>query len=378
MNHLVRSKGNLYIEPHMNQWKNIDKLNKYTLAYFRFLNLLETGYPLNAIANILEVHETVILSWTKGILPQGLRILREIPTNSPRNGWKWLPLRVEESVYSDFIEVPIKNADFSSLLEVCNQLKLPFQKFMYILGMILADGYIQPTSKTSYSLRILLSQKYEWSKRILEDVSNAFSMLSPSRISYSERQHDSICELYIDSPFFVWMREAIFNLGPNDKKTYSTLNADWIHRIPRDSQISFLQGIADGDGYASSIGQRVGIASLANKRLIKKILKTFNIESLLRKKGLEIIHHESILNLRNLPLFKNATGRLENLSEICEMINARPKRKRVSSFEISEISRLKQKGLTYGEISLCLWRKHEISRSIATIGRIARQYKTNP
>ena len=227
--------------------------------------------------------------------------------------------------------------------------------------MILADGYIQPTSKTSYSLRILLSQKYEWSKRILEDVSNAFSMLSPSRISYSERQHDSI-----------------FNLGPNDKKTYSTLNADWIHRIPRDSQISFLQGIADGDGYASSIGQRVGIASLANKRLIKKILKTFNIESLLRKKGLEIIHHESILNLRNLPLFKNATGRLENLSEICEMINARPKRKRVSSFEISEISRLKQKGLTYGEISLCLWRKHEISRSIATIGRIARQYKTNP
>ncbi|MHA3961935.1 MAG: hypothetical protein AM325_000220 [Candidatus Thorarchaeota archaeon SMTZ1-45] len=375
--HLSTLRRNLYIEPYLNQWKNIEDMTKYTKAYFRFLDLFETGYPLNIIASLLEVHETAILSWTKGILPRGLQILKEIPTNPPRNGWKWLPLRVEENVYYDYIEVPIKNIDFSSILEVCKQLKLPFQEFMYILGMILADGYIQPTSKTSYSLRILLSQKYEWSKKILEDVSNSFSMLSPSRISYLERELDSICELCIDSPFFVWMREVIFNLGPNDKKTYSTLKADWIHRIPQDFQIPFLQGIADGDGYASLISQRVGIGSLANKRHIKKILESFNIESLLQKKGIEIVHHASIRNLHNLPLFKNATSRLENLSELCEMIDARPKRKRVTSFEISEISRLRQKGLTYGEISLQLWREHKISRSIATIGRIARKYKTN-
>ncbi|MHA1862505.1 MAG: hypothetical protein ACTSWA_01955, partial [Candidatus Thorarchaeota archaeon] len=240
-------------------------------------------------------------------------------------------------------------------------------------GITLSDGYIQPTSKTSYSLRILLSQKYDWSKLLLKDVSNSLSMVEHTRTADTKRSTDAISELYSSSPLFLWIREIIFKLRINEKKTYSPIKAEWILTLPKLTRVAFLQGVADGDAYASSVSQRVGIGTLINKPFFNKLLDSLGVHSSPNLSGVEIFKHESIRLMTELPLFKNATSRLENLSELCAMLDARPKRKPVTAKEISLILMLHKSGLSYGDISLQLWRIHNISRSIATIGRIVRQ-----
>jgi len=322
---------------------------------------------------MLEIDESTVYHWTRGELSTALYLLQRFPRKQPRENRTWLPTRLDGRIFSEYIEVPDRISDYSEVIEVLHQLQMNPQDIMYVVGFTLSDGYIQLTSKTSFSLRNTLSQKYDWSKLILDDVSDSLSSLGPSRVLSIERPDDDIWELANSSPLFVWIREVILGLGPDETKTYSPMKDDWILTSSKQARIAFLQGLADGDGYSSPAAQRVGIGSLVNRHLIRDLLKTLDINSVLHSKGVEITRHEDIRRAAKLPLFKNATGRLESLFELCDMLNARPKRKRATPKEIELILNLREHGMSYDQIGLYLWRYYGISRSKSTIGRIIRE-----
>jgi hypothetical protein len=370
--------NNLYIAPHLKNWSNYTKIENYLTKYYKFLDLYEAGDTQENISDLLEIDETTIYHWTKGRFPRAISLLQRCPQKQPRGNWKWLPTRLDGRIFSNYIEVPRKVSNHSEVVEVLSQLNMNPHDIMYVIGFTVSDGYVQRTSKTSYSLRSTLSQKYNWSKLILDDVSDSLSSLKPCKIYGVNRPNDDVWELENPSPLFIWIREAILELDKDGKKTYSPLIAEWILNSPEQFRIAFLQGLADGDGYASPIAQRIGIASLVNGNLIQDILETLGINSVKATNGgVEIIRHADIQRAAALPLFRNATERLENLYELCDMLNARLPRKLVSPKEKKIILKLHEKGLSYGKIGLNLWENYGISRSHSTIGRIVRQNKNN-
>ncbi|MHA2378146.1 MAG: hypothetical protein ACXADS_02640 [Candidatus Thorarchaeota archaeon] len=110
---------------------------------------------------------------------------------------------------------------------------------------------------------------------------------------------------------------------------------------------------------------------------MRNLLESLGIISYLRPTGVEIVRHHDIKRAAMLPLFRNANGRLESLVELCDMLAARPLRRRVSRREIEIIHRLSECGLSHGQVGLQLWRSYGISRNIATIGRIVKKYGTD-
>ncbi len=215
-----------------------------------------------------------------------------------------------------------------------------------------------------------MSTVYDWSRDIFDDLSNSLNPITHSRVHDIEREANVVVEFSNSTPLFAWVREVVFGLKPSEKKTYTAFSGEWILGSPESLRIAFIQGVADGDGYASAIAQRVGLGSIMNARFIYRLLSTLNIQSYLRRKGVEIFHLNSLLKSESIQMFRNATDKKENLDEICRMIRARPRRKRVSPAEIKFMIRLAKKGLSPGRIAYQLWKKHGISRNIATVRRI--------
>lgn len=308
-----------------------------------------------------------------GTITTLLNLLQQFPQGNPKDDYKWLPTSIANNIYSNYLEVPENISSYHDLAQVVGQANLDLVDFMYLLGFTLADGYVQRTSKTSFSLRSTLSTVYDWSIDILENLSQSLSPLAHSTIHNTERNPNDILEFSNSSPLFVWIREVVFGLKPLEKKTYSEFNGDWILRAPEDLRIAFLQGIADGDGYASVIAQRIGLGSIRNAKFIHQLLATLGIKSYLRKKGVETIQHDSIFKAASLPIFRHANDKTEALNELCEMLRDRPRRKAVSSDEIKIIVALAKKGLSKYRVAYHLWKKYRISRSPATIGRIIKE-----
>ncbi|MFQ5831215.1 MAG: hypothetical protein ACE5H4_00740 [Candidatus Thorarchaeota archaeon] len=365
----------IYIAPHLRSWSNYNEIEESCSKYYKFLDMYESGISQKAIAEALSLDESTVYHWTKSRLPRILRLLQGVPREEPVENWKWLPTRIDGQVFSDWVEVPETLTNVSDVLRVLRQMRMRFQDFMYVIGFAVSDGYVQITSKTSFSLRGLLSKSYTWSKQALDDVSSVFSRVKPNRILRIKRSKDEVWELFVSSPLFVWFREVVLGLNPSEKKTHVPFIGDWILASSEQSRIAFVQGLADGDGYASPVAQRAGISSISNGPFTQALLESLGVKSYLHPSGVEIVRHDSIRRAAQLPLFRNALGRTKSLSELCDMLAARPQRKRVTRQEIEIIRTLSESGLSPGQIGLHLWRTRGISRNIATIGRIVKRYR---
>ena len=124
--------------------------------------------------------------------------------------------------------------------------------------------------------------------------------------------------------------------------------------MPHDLIIPFLQGVTDGDGYATVRSMTAGISSKHNIEFFRKLLNIFGIYSMdggtatiiSRKKSLQIAAH--------LPLFKYADGRLFRLREIVEMITSM-KYSKVSEEERKRILEYYKQCVKINQIGSLLW-----------------------
>ena len=331
--------------------------------------------------------------------PRFVRLISCIPREKPRPGWKWLPLTLTGSRMSNFIQVPLEIKTEKDLLHVLEQMvpfvlsstrmkKLenqfgdvpPLHSFLYFLGLAISDANFDKTKKgvlASERMKLKLAKKYDWSI----DAGNALCH-ALGRIGFVTRKGKDELTVRPDgsrslmhswrstkSPFFVWVRKTLLGLQISDTKSKTPIDLDWILNMPRDWQISLLQGIADGDASASFQGQFLQIHTYTNQELYKRILTSLGIRSYSTTTAVGIAEKKSIRLAEQLPLFRHATSRQENISKLNKMLDSH-NWSRITLEEEEFILNLHNQGYRVGEIIEKLWGKFGRTRRRNSIYKV--------
>jgi hypothetical protein len=369
--------------------------------FFDFLEEYTKGGILKSVAKRMKIGKGTVSDWLSGsALPTYVRLAVAVPAEPPEPGKKWLPLRLNTrtNLPERFIQVPEVVNSEEDLLSVLRQLQslhtnemTEFEKrygkesvrlsFMYLLGLGLSDGQFDSDSDLSARVVLFASKKYKWRVRL----GRAFSLAMGKVGLIVERRADSTkirngkvieCNVWASqaSPFLQWVKTVLFGLRHSLMKKQSPIDAEWILKMPKEYRVAFLQGLADGDGYASIKAFRVGIASKPNGEFIKRLLSTFNIFAKLEKTKVVIKKHEDIIKANNIPLFRHATSRKRNHYELCSIIGLLDKSHgKVPEREIKIIMELHRRGFSCGEITERLWFDHGLARSRGSVEGIVRR-----
>lgn len=371
--------------------------------FFKFLEEYAQGGILKSIAKRMKIGKSTISEWFNGSqLPSYIRIAVEIPSNQPDTGKKWLPLRLnsQTNLPEQFIQVPDTVTSEEDLLSVLQQLKSldtpkmrEFEKehgeestplaFMYLLGLIVSDGGFDSDSDLSARVVLYASKKYPWNLRLGKGFSYAMGKvgLNVERRADSTKIRDGkTTEFNVwgsqASPLLRWVKEVLLGLGPSMMKKQSPIDADWILNLAHDYRVAFLQGLADGDGYASIRSFNAGIATLTNHTFLNKLLNTLNIFPTVEKSKVRIGRYDDILKASKLPLFKHAKGRQKQLEELSKLIGLLDKSYgKVPKEEIEIIMEMHNKGMSCGEITESLWVNHGIAKSRRSVEGIIKRRK---
>ena len=357
--------------------------------FFLLLDALGKGGLTTDIARRSRLIDKELKKWLlEYSLPRLVRVAAQIPMQEPLEGHKWLPMRILHcDELKDFIQVPVKIQSPVDMYRVLRQLKsvtgpqmAEWKKrfgsidkrtaFMYALGSIVSDGSFKRRKGTSLCVTVSLSTSYGWSERFGEGFSYCLGRtgIASAPLSERKRDQDKPAQLYWrsrSSPFFVWVMRALLGLS-KAAKSYSQIEAEWVLTMPKKLRLAFLQGWADGDGYASVRSLSAGISSLKNKDLLVRLLDSFGIVSNVISNGVGILRTESITRASQLPMFKHAVDRLGRLQEIVQMIGSM-KWKPVSEDERRTILHLHGQGHTLGEITSLLWAEFGIARRPSTV-----------
>ena len=403
METLKRRRRTLFLYKALEKSKSHASNLERARLFFQFLEEYAKGGMLKGVAKRLGIGKSTISEWFGGSqLPSYIRMAVVIPSEQPDLGKKWLPLQLNSrtNLPEQFIQVPETVTSEEDLLFVLRQLRSlrthgmkEFEKkygreptalaFMYLLGLIVSDGGFDSDSDQSARVVLYASKKYQWSLRL----GMAFSY-TMGRIGMKvERRADEtkvksgktiVCNVWASqaSPLLRWVKEVLLGLKRSHSKKETPTDAEWILRMPRDYRVAFLQGLADGDGYASIKAFCLGIASKPNRDFISKLLSTFDIQSNLKKTKVVIKRHDDILRGNSLPLFRHATSRKKNHDELCKIIGLLDRSHgNVPEKELIIIMKLHKRRLSPGEITESLWFDHGIARSTSSIERIIHRRK---
>ncbi len=371
-------------------------------AFFRFLKSLKMGGVLPGIAKRSNVKTSQVASWYyNSILPRLVRIASRIPTERPKHGHRWLPLEMKPGQdLSNFIQVPLRVKSVKDLFEVLDQLNGISSKkmrswakrlgdsskpmaFMYLLGALLSDGYFS-IKKDAFSgaIGIKLGKVYDWSEPMGDAFCYYLGLLGFSAgrkkdvsATIAGRTSEMMVWSSESSPFFQWIKQALFGLSPSETKSDTPISSQWIITMPRNLQIAFLQGVADGDGYAMNKAVRVGISSKSNKEFLVAVLKSLGIESTISKGANSVFIEKGseIEKAAKLPFFRFATSRMKKLIELVKMLNS-PRSYHASSEEIELIVKLHREGYSSGEIVEILWKEMGVFRRPQTVRDIIKRH----
>ncbi|MFX1581071.1 MAG: hypothetical protein ACFFCJ_02525 [Promethearchaeota archaeon] len=364
-----------------------DRLTQCT-KYFHVLALLaEGGHTYTNLAHTAGKTVTNIKEWcTNKARPGLLNLARRIPTTPPAPDNQWLPLTMKGRFHpTHFIQIPTTITDWNQIPPVLHQLT-PLSNshmttwhhqfgptptddaFAYLLGNLVSDaGKITP-HYTSTRLELNLSLKYDWSQQLGDAVCYYLGLLG-IRADYktSKKCHRWRSQ---NSPLLTWIQHTLLGIEP--KLTKIPIKASWLLKTPYSIRLRFLQGIADGDGWAMTKYQKVGIASTTNCEFIKDLLNTFLINSRINGPNVVIVRRDSINLSSELPFFLHAKSRQENLEKIVQMLIVRShKVVRTVPQEIKiEIIKLSKQGKSVGEIVETIFDKHNFCFSPKTVRKI--------
>jgi hypothetical protein len=372
-------------------------MKEYELVkeFFRFLKALEKGGLYSDIITRGKLN----MARTKHrriehMFPRLIGIASTIPDTPPQRGHRWIALEVKKGRPQRFIQVPLAIHRVSDLERVLDQLAplngrrmkewkkrfglIPrLTAFMYLLGALVSDGSFGRRNGISTPVSISLSTKYPWSESFGEAFCYCLDILGFKsgriRNSTSKNQAGDDIEkmqwLSSASPFLFWLRNSLLGLKIDKTKSNQSIRADWILKMPRALIVPFLQGIADGDGYASVRGLNAGIGTKHNKEFFQLLLSVFGIDSLDGGTGIVITRKKSLENAANLPLFKYADGRLFRLQEL-KMMFASMKYTKVSDEERKRILEYHRQGVNSSQIGPLLYAEFGKARRSITIQKV--------
>ena len=366
--------------------------------FFEFLERYQRGGIAQDIARQLGIGHTTLTEWLRQAqLPTEVKLASLVPATPPREGHRWLPLRVNTltNAPEQFIEVPLRITgpeDIIGVLEQIQQLRSPESgsqaeravDFMYVLGLAVADGTFD--YDVDYSARLVLyaSKKYAWSSALGEGFCDILQEIGFS----SERRADSVhvrhgkrqvCRIWASeaSPFLMWVKNVLLGLDAGTVKKEEPIRAEWVLQMPREWQVAFVQGLADGDGCASVKSLDVHIGTVTNHEFYYQLLKSLDIHSNIKKTKVRMGRHDDIQKANQLPFFRFAKGRQEKLNDVCEIIKACSSRrqKTIPREVVERIMRMHAEGITGGEIAEELWYRYRIACTPSSIYSLLRRIR---
>jgi len=397
----------LYFTDEMFTTLDHEQKEEFVRKFFEFIKEYGESGMLTDLAKRLGIGKSTIGAWFDGTqLPTRIAYASLIPKEEPKKGFRWLPRKLNHitNLPEDFIQVPLEINSRQDLLDVLDQL-IPLDSkamkayekelgkmskviaFMYLLGLMVSDGGFKSDVDYSAKAELFVSKKYSWSSMLGKGFCYTLGKvgLSAKRDSDQEKIKENgkiiVFRKYSSeaSILLMWMKKALLGLDVSEIKKEVAIKADWILNMPYDWKVVFIQGLADGDGYASVPRFDAAITTTTNEELFVKLLSSVGIESTAGDNRARIKKYDEILKVRELPLFRFASGRQQTLDDMCKIINLKPKgRRHVPDDERQLVMELYRDGLKPGEIVERLWREHGLVRTTAMIGTlISRERKKN-
>jgi len=253
---------------------------------------------------------------------------------------------------------------------------------MYFLGSQVSDGTFGLSSgKNSTYSQLVASKDYPWSDAFGNGFCYSANRLGigATRVSDNKKKLDNGEIIHYSvwrtdsSPFLLWMKQELLGLKSKTPKSKTPIHAEWILKMPHDWRVKFLQGLADGDGWASTRGLNTGISTAVNQELFEQIFHSVGIESKKTPSSVLITHKEDIRKAKQLPLFYHSTGRQGRLDTLVAMSDS-VTGKWISGEEKEIVLDLHEKGMTGGEISEVLWSEYRISRAPSTLNYFTKRF----
>jgi hypothetical protein len=309
---------------------------------------------------------------------------------NPSCDCKWLPLKMKSKHEPHkFIEVPVSIINWNQIRSVLDQIRSlknrqmiewhsifgnvsKEEAFGYVLGMLVSDSGKELGRLTSTSLRLKLSSRYKWSKRV---GSALCYYLGKFGIKASETGEENGSNTVIqwrseNSPLISWMMYTCLGLARTEQTSINPIKADWMLKAPHIIRLRFLQGINDGDGCACVKSQEITVCSSANISFIMNLLATFEIETYSSpRKGVSIKKQKGIIRAAKLPFFLHATERQSKAETLLEMMQERKNQryKPLDDRVIDFMRKLRADGMSDGSIAEGVFNKYKISKSRSSI-----------
>ncbi|MHA2147534.1 MAG: hypothetical protein ACXAAN_02660 [Candidatus Thorarchaeota archaeon] len=409
--------GNYYLEPEERGSKFAKREEQKMLKYYQFLNRYSEGGNHLDIAKEVGLSESGVQAYLEGATPRWVGLAGQIPAETPREGYKWLPKKYDHGGHggrwSDWIDVPEKVTDYKQIKEVLGKLEplnntdmrkwdskygdLPRDlNFIYLLGVTVSDSNVPSSSTGAISMGMNLSKSYSWSEtfgdatcfylgqcgiragRVKDAPSAVAEIMTKTGIKeiHSEEQYKWMSE---NSPFLRWVRRSC--LGYDDSaKTYQATDADWILRAPPKYRLAFLRGIADGDGGVSKSGYYFSISTHSDHDMLGKLLSSFDIQTYKSKTYIKTNGLVSLKQATDIIPFRHAATRMESLSKVRAMMDNR--RGRIQSNPLSTeetrfIIEQRKRGLSYGGIDEALFDKYGYTLDPRSIWNIVNKKSMN-
>ncbi len=398
-NDILARLATYYPTPELTASKHHHKRLTHCTQYFHALTLLTDGGTNLDIARTLNIHHSQIMRWLNGSRPDYLELTRRIPQQPPEPDHQWLPLTMEGNFHpTTFIHVPTTVETWAEVQQVIQQthpLDTPQMEhwhkqfepitqdeaFAYLLGIIVSDCGKSSISRTAHRIDLRLSKSYTWSRQV--GVATCYYLGKIGILAKQVGDRDSFTGLNTcyswnseNTPLLTWIDQTCLGLRRNQRTTYDPIKADWLIKAPIKIRIKFIQGLNDGDGWASTKDQALGNACEPNIALVKELLRSLGIISIDDGKRIKIKRQRSVLRAVKLPYFLHANERQKTAEKLAKMIQARRETNPefIPQNVINEVQRLDAHGLSKGIIAEQVFDKFGISYDRRRIHYILKKY----
>jgi len=360
------------------------------------IELVREGKSVPEISNELKLSYHAIQAWRLYRSPNIVHVIRSyLELERPKPSYKWLSLALSshQDLLGPFVQVPDVVTDFTEVLEVIRQLRpseqtfsvatrfgfrredvesMTLRFFFYLLGVLVGDTAkcVHGTGKTrTMSIDLALSKAHASNLRFGAFValcansmglrmSRSKDRKSTKTIPFGAYRWRSQYSLLVN-----WMMNACLGIREGQTTSHDPIRLDWILSAPRKGRLSFIQGLADSDGFNDVHSLEVQIISSPNAQVVQRILESLGVKT--RVDRLKRFRTENVVmsleDAARLPIY-NPYVRSYRLAELTVLTKAKkyPNRRRWPSWLHREISRLIGQGLTTREIFDLILERHNV------------------
>lgn len=249
----------------------------------------------------------------------------------PRNGWKWILECIPKptNAFPKALQVPEKIQRYQDIIDFLKQFpsvpsdhpaikffgltsewveKHNAELFGFLLGFMVGDaGKYYP----EYAKRSRHTNKTTLWTNMAINASNLrvlrFVQLGLATVGIDSHQQSTRTEVirWVSKSTNVlsWMLRVCLGLEANQRTSRNPIMMNWILNCPRNFIVSFIQGIAESDGYVHNSGYYTGIASKPNSNFYLEILQSIGTKARVHPKHKPSETRITLVESLKLPLF---------------------------------------------------------------------------